>query len=485
MVFNSLTFILFFIIVLILHNLPFPWRVKKFNLLIASYIFYAAWSPPFVFLLWVATVIDWFVAQWMAKTEDNKKRKRILLISLVANLGMLGYFKYGNFLLANFVSLMKFLRINYQPAEFNIILPIGISFYTFVTLSYTIDVYRRKIKPANSFLDYALLITFFPHLVAGPILRAAQFLPQCLTPKKANAQQLGWGLSLIVFGLFDKVVLADGIVAPVADVVFAMKGNVGWDQAFLAMLAFTPQVFLDFNGYSLCAIGSAMCLGFVFPDNFRFPFAAIGFTDLWRRWHISLSSWLRDYLYVPLSFWLRDRVFIPLGGKKKSYLQTSLVLFFVMSIAGLWHGAAWHFIVWGGLQGICMGFELVLKRFFGSVKIFNTKLVQICLMLFTFLMFNFIGVLFRSFGLENALKMYKVMFTGATSVEMLYSQAQMVCVILVILWLLITHWLLRDSSIEAVVSKLPTWMVSLLIFIMLLSILLISGESDVFIYFQF
>ena len=211
MVFNSLTFILFFTLVLILHNLPFPWRVKKFILLIASYIFYAAWSPPFVILLMVATIIDWFVAKWLAKTEDNTKRKRILLLSIFANLGMLSYFKYGNFLINNFVGLVNAVGIEYSPAPPSIILPIGISFYTFVTLSYTIDVYRRKIKPANSFLDYALLITFFPHLVAGPILRAAQFLPQCLEPKRANSQQLGWGLSLMVFGLFQKVVLGNGL----------------------------------------------------------------------------------------------------------------------------------------------------------------------------------------------------------------------------------------------------------------------------------
>lgn len=473
MVFNSLTFILFFIIVLILHNLPFSWRVKKFNLLIASYIFYAAWSPPFVILLWVATVIDWFVAQWMAKTEDKRKRKQILLISLVANLGMLSYFKYGNFMLTNFVTMMKFLGVNYQPAEFNIILPIGISFYTFVTLSYTIDVYRREIKPANSFLDYALLITFFPHLVAGPILRAAQFLPQCLIPKKANAQQLGWGLSLIVFGLFDKVVLADGIVAPVADAVYAMKGDVSWSQAWLGSLAFTAQLFLDFNGYSLCAIGSAMCLGFVFPDNFRFPYAAIGFSDFWTRMHITLSSWLRDYLYISL------------GGNRKGTIRTFLNLMITMLLGGLWHGATWHHVIFGGISGALLVIEYVLVRLFGAIAFFKTKIAQIGLMLITFIVFNISLVTFRSFGVKNALKTYKTMLTFSTSETVLFSRPQGIGVIVVILWLLITHWLLRDSSLEEGVSKLPWWVHSFTLVIMILAIILISGEKRAFIYFQF
>jgi len=473
MVFNSLTFILFFIIVLVLHNLPFPWKVKKFNLLIASYIFYAAWSPPFVILLWVATIIDWFAAQWMAKTEDKRKRKRILLISLVANLGMLGYFKYGNFLLANFVSLMKFLGINYQPAEFNIILPIGISFYTFVTLSYTIDVYRREIKPANSFLDYAMLITFFPHLVAGPILRAAQFLPQCLEPKKANAQQLGWGWSLIVFGLFDKVVLADGVVAPVADAVYSMKGDVGSIQAWLGSLAFTAQLFLDFNGYSLCAIGSALCLGFVFPDNFRFPYAAIGFSDFWTRMHISLSSWLRDYLYISL------------GGNKKGTLRTFFNLMITMLLGGLWHGATWHHVLFGGISGMLLVIERLLVGLFGAIAFFKTKIAKVGLMLLTFFVFNVSLVMFRSFGVENALKMYKSMFTGETVMIEPFSRPQAIGIIVVIAWLLITHWLLRDSSLEEAVSRLPWWGRSLILALMILIIILIPGESRAFVYFQF
>ena len=250
MLFNSLTFVIFFAIVFLLHSLPFSWKVKKFNLLAASYIFYAAWSPPFVTLLWVVTLIDWFVAKSLAATEIESKRRILLILSLVSNLGILSYFKYGDFLLNNFVRLAEIFGVHYQPPSMGIVLPIGISFYTFVTLSYTIDVYRRKIKPSKSFLDYALLVTFFPHLIAGPILRARQFLPQCLEPKSANAQQLGWGFFLLVLGLFQKVVLADGILRQVVDPAYRAKGNVNWTEAWLATFSFTPQVFFDFNGYS-------------------------------------------------------------------------------------------------------------------------------------------------------------------------------------------------------------------------------------------
>ncbi|HRH43241.1 MAG TPA: MBOAT family O-acyltransferase [Pyrinomonadaceae bacterium] len=473
MVFNSLTFVLFFIIILILHNLPFPWQVKKFNLLIASYVFYAAWSPPFVILLWVATIIDWFVAQWLAKTENEKKRKRILLISIFANLGMLSYFKYGNFLINNFVGLVNAVGFDYHPPAPNIILPIGISFYTFVTLSYTIDVYRRKIEPAKSFLDYALLITFFPHLVSGPILRASQFLPQCLEPKKANSQQMGWGLALMVFGLFQKVVLADGFLAPVVDKIFWMKGDVSWSQGWLGSFGFAAQVFFDFDGYSICAIGAALCLGFVFPDNFKFPFASIGFSEFWNRWHISLSTWFRDYLYFPL------------GGSYKGTMRTYFNLAFVMFISGLWHGSAWQYIVWGGMHGVFLVGEQILRRTFSEISIFKTKLFQIFLAFLTFFLFSFSMVLFRGAGLANGVKMYNAMFTGAISEMILYSNAQAICAIVIILGVFIFHWLMRKSSLEEVAAKLPWWVTYFILALMILSIILIPGENHAYVYFQF
>src|SRR5687768_15874811 len=216
MLFNSYSFIVFFIIMLVMHNLPFSWKVKKIHLLIASYIFYAAWNPPFILLLWLSTVVDFFVGKALYHEENKRKRKLLLVISLIGNLGMLCFFKYGSFLLENFVTVVNAIGIDYHPAKPNIILPAGISFYTFTTLCYTIDMYKRKSKPVKSLLDFSLFVTFFPHLVAGPIMRPTQLVPQFETPRTATQKQLMQGLLLISLGLFMKVVLADTLLAPSA-----------------------------------------------------------------------------------------------------------------------------------------------------------------------------------------------------------------------------------------------------------------------------
>jgi len=292
-----------------------------------------------VFLLWLSTVVDWFAARWMYNARTKVLRIVFLVLSLCVNLGLLGFFKYGNFLLDNFILCTDFLGIHFQPARPDIILPVGISFYTFQTLSYTLDIYRRKIRPWHSFLDYALYVTFFPQLVAGPIVRAVEFLPQCIRPRRANRSQLSWGLSLLVIGLFEKVVIADGFLAPIVEAVYDSPLKPNFISAWGATVAFAGQIFCDFAGYSTCAIGVAMCLGFSLPDNFRFPYAAVGFSDFWRRWHISLSTWLRDNLYIPL------------GGNLGGQVRTYANLMITMLIGGLWHGASWTFVVWGGFTG--------------------------------------------------------------------------------------------------------------------------------------
>ncbi|MBC8047775.1 MAG: MBOAT family protein, partial [Fimbriimonadaceae bacterium] len=327
MVFNSSTFLLFFIIILILHNLPFTWKVKKINLLLASYLFYAAWNPPFILLLWLSTLVDFFVGKALYAQENKSKKKVLLVISLIGNLGMLCFFKYGTFLLQNFVALTNTLGINFHPAEPNIILPAGISFYTFTTLCYTIDMYKRKSKPVKSLLDFSLFVTFFPHLVAGPIVRPPQLVPQFETPRTANQKQMMQGLLLLTLGLFMKVVLADGMLAETADKVFDSKSILNTLDTWMGVLAFSGQIFFDFAGYSSCALGVASCLGFVLPENFLYPYAAIGFSDFWRRWHITLSLWLRDYLYIPI------------GGNRKGKVRTYINLMITMLLGGLWHGA--------------------------------------------------------------------------------------------------------------------------------------------------
>src|SRR5689334_17013974 len=356
MIFNSLTFIVFFAIVMILHSLPFSWTVKKINLLIASYLFYAAWNPPFVILLWISTVVDWYAAQGLVKARRQTARHAWMLLSVIANLGMLGYFKYGQFLLDNFTALMGTLGIAYHPAHYDIVLPVGISFYTFATMSYTLDVYLRRAAPAQNLLDYALFVTFFPHLVAGPIMRPTELVPQFAEPRRATPDQLRFGLALMTLGLFQKIVLADSFLARPAEMVYDGAKIPGALDSWIATLAFSGQIFCDFAGYSTTAIGAAMCLGFAMPDNFRFPYAAIGFSDFWRRWHITLSSWLRDYLYIPL------------GGNRHGEARTYLALMTTMLLGGLWHGASWAFVVWGGLHGVYLSAERLLRSRFAGYR---------------------------------------------------------------------------------------------------------------------
>jgi D-alanyl-lipoteichoic acid acyltransferase DltB (MBOAT superfamily) len=349
MVFNSYTFVAFFVIILVLHNLPFSWKTKKINLLLASYIFYAAWNPPFILLFWLSTVVDFFVGRALYTQENVTKKRLLLVISLIGNIGMLCFFKYGGFLLENFVSLVNLFGVDFHPAKPNIILPAGISFYTFTTLCYTIDMYYKRSEPVKSLLDFSLFVTFFPTLVAGPIVRPPQLVPQFETEHKATMKTIVDGLLLLTFGLFIKVVLADGFLAPTANDVFGAHGPMPAVDAWMGVLAFSGQIFFDFAGYSTCAIGVAMCLGFVLPQNFRFPYAAIGFSDFWRRWHITLSAWLRDYLYIPL------------GGNRKGNFRTYINLMITMLLGGLWHGANWTFVVWGGLHGFYLWVEKFIR----------------------------------------------------------------------------------------------------------------------------
>ncbi|MCD4722509.1 MAG: hypothetical protein K8S13_22030 [Desulfobacula sp.] len=340
MVFNSLTFLVFFGIVLIVHNLRISWTAKKLSLIYFSYLFYAAWNPPFVVLLWISTLVDWKAGKKIYFARNIFQKRLYLVLSLIVNLGLLGFFKYGNFLLDNFISIMNVFNISFHPAKPDIILPVGISFYTFQSISYTIDIYKGRMKPWKSSIDFAMYVTFFPQLVAGPIVRATDFLPQCSLPKASSGKQLSWGFFLLVTGLFEKVFMADTLLAPVADAVYSGIGQTGFADAWIGTLAFSGQIFFDFAGYSTCAIGAALCLGFILPDNFRFPYGAVGFSDFWQRWHISLSSWLRDYLYIPL------------GGNRKGNTRTQINLMLTMLIGGLWHGASWRFVAWGG----CMAF---------------------------------------------------------------------------------------------------------------------------------
>jgi alginate O-acetyltransferase complex protein AlgI len=472
MVFNSLTFLLFFAIVWTLHQLPFSWTIKKFNLLVAGYLFYAAWNPPFVLLLIISAVADFFLARWMSRVDGKLGRRLLLVTSLVLNLGVLGYFKYGKFLLDTFTRAVGSIGIQFQPATPDIILPLGISFYTFETISYLIDVYRGRIKAWNSFLDYALFLNFFPHLVAGPIVRASDFLPQCATPRRATIAQLGWGLSMLVIGLTEKVVLADAMLAPVADKVYQKTQQAGFVDAWIGTLAFSGQIFFDFAGYSTCAIGVALCLGFVLNDNFHFPYAAVGFSDFWQRWHISLSSWLRDYLYIPL------------GGNRKGTIRTYVNLMVTMLLGGLWHGAAWRFVAWGGLHGFYLAGERVVRGIWADSDWARRWFVQIPLGILTFGMVCITWVFFRAEDFTAAWRLLINMLVRPGAVQ-LVSRFEVTSVLAITLVLLAGHWLLRNTTLEHAVARVPWWLRALGLAILMVSLILAPGDDRAFIYFQF
>lgn len=495
MLFNSYTFIAFLIVMLVMHNwMPFSWKTKKVNLLIASYIFYAAWNPPFILLLWLATVVDFFVGRALYKQENIHKKRMLLVVSLIGNLGMLIFFKYGGFLLDNFVTLVNALGINYQPAKPNIILPAGISFYTFTTLCYTIDMYKRRSKPVKSMLDFALFVTFFPHLVAGPIVRPPQLVPQFETPRTANQKQLMQGLFLLTLGLFMKVVLADSMLAASADSVFGFKQHLHTLDSWMGVLAFSGQIFFDFAGYSTCAVGVALCLGFVLPENFLYPYAAIGFSDFWRRWHVTLSAWLRDYLYIPL------------GGNRSGKFKTYINLMITMLLGGLWHGANWTFVVWGALHGSYLCVEkliqdtrkkMLVAKAEGSAAYVTVKGIMaprflkkirssnFMLALLTFFFINVTWVFFRSPDFDTAGRLLTSMFSSVPGSAMLLSTLAIIKIAIIITAMVFAHWKMRNTRVLTVAAKTPWWLLGIVWTLMLLSLVLSQESSNSFIYFQF
>lgn len=471
MIFNSLTFVMFFAIVLALHNAPFSWRQKKLNLLVASYLFYAAWNPPFVILLWVSTVVDWWAAQWMVRSKDQRTRRTWMIISVVVNLGMLAYFKYGTFLLDNFTVAVNAAGVAYRPPEWDIILPVGISFYTFATLSYTLDVYLRRAEPAKHFLDYALFVTFFPHLVAGPIMRPTELVPQFEQERRATTNMRLFGLALLTIGMFQKVVIADGLLAPVSEAVFDGRGVPLTLDAWAGTLAFAGQIFCDFAGYSTSAIGIALCLGFAMPDNFRFPYGAVGFSDFWRRWHITLSSWLRDYLYIPL------------GGNRHGPARTYLALMGTMLLGGLWHGAAWTFVVWGGLHGLYLGIERWLKGRFGGFR--PSRAQAFGLALLTFAAINVTWVFFRAKDFATAGTILTSMGGHAPGGEAVLTGFDLAAAFGIVGAIFLIHFAMRDTTLEAVIQRTSAIVLAPVLGLMAFLVIIEQGRGNAFIYFAF
>lgn len=397
MLFNSWLFAVFFLLfyagyVLLMKR----HRAQNLWLLAASYIFYGKWDYRFLFLLLLSTVID-YVCSLLIDRSTGTRRRRFLVVSLVSNLTILGFFKYYNFFAESFAALPAAFGWHVDLMLLHVVLPVGVSFYTFQSMSYTVDVYRGQVKPPSRFLDFALYVAFFPQLVAGPIERGKHLLPQVLAPRRPTSTDLELGMFLIAWGFFKKVVVADNL-GEVANQVFNNYAQYHGLSTILGTLAFGIQIYTDFSGYSDIARGLARLLGFNLLLNFNLPYFARNPSEFWSRWHISLSSWLRDYLYIPL------------GGNRNGTFNTCRNLMLTMLLGGLWHGAAWNFVIWGGYHGLLL---LVYRLTQGLVMPWERLLpsrslagVKICIM---FALTNIGWLFFRCRSLDQILHMLKSM----------------------------------------------------------------------------
>ena len=472
MSFNSYEYGGFLITVFFLYWIIFKKSLKAQNtiILISSIVFYSFWDYRFLLLIFLSTIIDFFIGIQLNKR--HKRRLLFLYLSCSINLGMLAFFKYFNFFIDSWIHLLQ--SIGYSVENnwtLNIILPVGISFYTFQTMSYTIDIYRGKIKPTNDLIAFASFVTFFPQLVAGPIERASSLLPQILNKRKFNIVQVSDGFRLILWGLFKKVVIADNL-APLVDAIFLDYTNYSGGTLLLGAVYFSFQIYCDFSGYSDIAIGTSKLLGIELMSNFKFPYFSKNIVQFWRRWHISLSSWFRDYLYIPL------------GGSRKSQIKTISNVTIVFLVSGLWHGANWTFLFWGGYHAL-LYLPFLLS---GGNRIFDGKgsvenkflpsFKELTQMLTTFF-FVLIGwVFFRSETLKDAfIYLYSMLFQFDTNFTWIRG--------LPILFLFIVlDWTQRKNERKLFNHSLVIrW--SLYLFLSVL-IFLNFGNTDVdFIYFQF
>ena len=410
MIFNSLTFLIFLTIVVFIFWQLKP-KYKSLLLVISSCIFYGFWRWDFIPLIFISAISDYYISRNINKVKERYKKKGLLYLSLFINLGLLFYFKYLYFFLENSNLFFEFLDIDYSFTLFYIILPFGISFYTFETISYTVDVYRGILKPEKKFIDYLLFVTFFPKLVAGPIQRANELIPQFKKWKSFNLQSITYGIKRILYGLFLKVVFADNI-APIVDEIFLVNYEfVSALDVFTMSFLFGFQIYFDFSAYSHIALGSAKLFGINIPENFNYPYVALSLKDFWKRWHISLSAWIRDYLYLPLC----GVKVINSSGKngigkslsQKNKLKSNLALFLTWTIMGIWHGANWTFLFWGLFHAFFIYLERIFKPLRNQFNFLNFKLVN---WIFTITISMLSWIPFRASSLNDTFILYSKLF---------------------------------------------------------------------------
>ena len=488
MLFNSVEFILFFIIILTVVVTIQQRKFQHLFLLLASYFFFYYSSNYLIILLIASTILDFYLGGVIWKTKNISKKKILLLISLIGNLGLLGFFKYADFAILQFNLLGEQFNLADQIPFLNLAIPIGISFYTFQTISYTVDVYRGKLEPSKSLKEFALFVAFFPQLVAGPIVRAAVFLPQLREKMNMDTGRLKqivihnpnlkFGITLMTFGFLKKIFFADNI-APFVNQIFDNPIGLDSFSIILGTIAFGIQIYGDFSGYSDIAIGAALILGFKLPINFNKPYFAISPSDFWRRWHISLSTWLRDYLYIPL------------GGNKKSEGRTYLNLVTVMFLGGLWHGASWNFVIWGMLHGGYLAVHKIISDKFPGIKIhpfFKSRIGKIVSILVTQYFIFFAWIPFR---VTNTNDMFYVMekyiildFQTGNIMNFLISHKLPIALIILFIILHLVSY--RTKNIQEKISKLNLYWWTIFLTVTFLAIMLFyNGTPTDFIYFKF
>ncbi|TBN03598.1 MBOAT family protein [Hyunsoonleella flava] len=479
MLFNSIDFAIFLPIVFLLYWFVANRNLKLQNivLVLASYIFYGWWDYRFLALIVFSSLVDYGIGLKLKKEEKLTTRKTLLWTSILVNLGFLGFFKYYNFFVDNFVTAFSFLGQSIQPNTLDIILPVGISFYTFQTLSYTIDVYKRKLEPTQDFVSFLAFVSFFPQLVAGPIERATNLLPQFYKKRHFDYSEAVDGCKQILWGLFKKVVIADSC-AEYANQIFNSSFEYSGSTLFLGALFFTFQIYGDFSGYSDIAIGTARLFGFNLKQNFAFPYFSRDIAEFWRRWHISLSTWFRDYLYIPL------------GGSRGSSWSKVRNTFVIFIVSGFWHGANWTFIAWGCLNALYFLPLMLGKR---NRKHLNTvaqnsvlpNLKESVSMLLTFLLTVLAWVFFRADNMDHAISYLSEIFS-----ETLFTLPTIrpKDVIILIVVFMIIEWMGRAQqyAIEAMFLKKNRVLRWSFYMILIALVLMFSNEtSQEFIYFQF
>jgi len=477
--FNSGFFLFFFLAIMVFYPLVVN-RVKTrtWYLMLFSVYFYYKTSGVFVLLLLVTSLVNFAIGGWIGKAHSKGSKRWLMLLSLVWNLGSLGYYKYTNFI----ISIINQISGGSLPM-LDIFLPVGISFFTFQTMSYTLDVYFGNLKPVKSFKDFVFFVTFFPQLVAGPIVRASQFIPQIKQRLSLDKDTIAKALVLIFAGFIKKGVIADYISINFVDRVFDSPELFSGVENLLAVYGYGLQIYCDFSGYSDIAIGLAWLMGFHLPMNFNVPYVASSITDFWRRWHISLSTWLRDYLYIPL------------GGNRKGKVRQYLNLFVTMLLGGLWHGASWNFVLWGAMHGAVLALDKLRMQIFGKKKTelpagkgFGHYLLKVLGVLFTFNFVSFCWIFFRARDFGTAWTVIdRILYSFNGQRFLQWVDAYQVVAILIAAGY-IAHWTPRalDRGFENVLRRTPLVLQSLMLAVVMWILFQVrSADIQPFIYFQF